>query len=264
MIELKNVSVSYGAVTALHPTSLSLRAGQFVVLLGASGAGKSTLLRSLNLMRVPTSGSVQVEGLGPLTGGKALQMHRRRTGMIFQQHQLIGRQTALQNVLMGRFAYHATLRTLFPLSEQAQGIALHSLERVGLLHKALVRVDQLSGGQQQRVGIARALAQQPGLILADEPVASLDPGTADKVMALLHKICKEDGISAVVSLHQVALAKRYADRIIGLSHGKVVCDTVPSKLTQADLSALYEQNAAVPARHQQAAQPQFELATTEE
>lgn len=241
MIHLENVSVKFGNVTALHPTSVRFRQGEFVVLLGASGAGKSTLLRCLNMMRAPCTGHVEVSGLGLLDDRKKLQAHRRMTGMIFQQHQLIGRQTALQNVLMGRLGYHSTLRSLFPLSRQEQAIGLQSLERVGLFHKALSRVDQLSGGQQQRVGIARALAQQPRLILADEPVASLDPATADKVMALLHSICKEDGISAVVSLHQVKLAKRYADRIIGLAHGKVVCDAVPATLTELDVHALYDQ-----------------------
>ena len=182
MIQLNNVSVQFANVTALEPTSLFFEQGQFVVLLGASGAGKSTLLRCLNLLIKPDTGSVEVSGLGSLQDKKALQTHRRQTGMIFQQHQLIGRHTALQNVLMGRLGYHSTLRSLFPLSGQEQAICLHSLERVDLLHKALSRADQLSGGQQQRVGIARALAQQPHLMLADEPVASLDPATADRIL----------------------------------------------------------------------------------
>lgn len=241
MIQLKNVSVQFDRFVAMHPTSLTFKQGQFTVLLGASGAGKSTLLRCLNLMHHPSSGSIDIADLGSLQDQDNLKVHRRQTGMIFQQHQLIGRRTTLQNVLMGRLGYHATLRSLFPLSQQEQSIGLHSLERVGLLDKALSRVDQLSGGQQQRVGIARALTQQPRLILADEPVASLDPATADKVLALLHRICKEDGITAIVSLHQVDLAQRYADRIIGLAHGKVVCDAAPEKLTAVQLAELYEQ-----------------------
>ena len=240
MIQLNNVSVQFANVIALQPTSLAFRQGEFVVLLGASGAGKSTLLRCLNLLRKPDTGDIEVTGLGSLLNRKVLQQHRRQTGMIFQQHQLIDRHSALQNVLMGRLGYHSALRSLFPLSEQEQAIGLHSLERVGLLHKALSRVDQLSGGQQQRVGIARALAQQPHLILADEPVASLDPATADRILALLHRICKEDGISAVVSLHQVELAKRYADRIVGLAHGRVVFDGTPAALTPAHIIELYE------------------------
>ncbi|HCW4238676.1 TPA: phosphonate ABC transporter ATP-binding protein [Acinetobacter baumannii] len=243
MIQLQNITVQYGQMIALHPTSLTFQEGQFSVLLGASGAGKSTMLRCLNLMQKPTSGNINITMLGSLLDKKILQEHRRRTGMIFQQHQLIGRLSVLQNVLMGRLGYHSTLRTLFPLSKEDQSIGLHSLDRVGLLHKALSRVDELSGGQQQRVGIARALAQRPALVLADEPVASLDPATANKVLALLHQICKEDGITAVVSLHQVDLAKRYADRIVGLAHGKVVFDAIPSALTQTHVTELYEQKA---------------------
>jgi len=239
MIHLDKVTVQFGGIVALHPTTLSFGQGQFTVLLGASGAGKSTLLRCLNLMQKPHAGDVRVEGRGALTDRKALQDHRRHTGMIFQQHQLIGRHTALQNVLMGRMGYHSTLRSLLPLPRVEQESALHCLERVGLLDKALLRVDRLSGGQQQRVGIARALAQRPRVILADEPVASLDPASADKVMALLHRISKEDGISAVVSLHQVDLARRYADRIVGLAHGRVVFDAAPDALTPDQAAALY-------------------------
>lgn len=244
MIQLNNVSMQYNGFVALQPTSLSLHQGQFTVLLGASGAGKSTLLRCLNMLNDPSGGHIEATGIGSLRSKTALRTHRRQTGMIFQQHQLIGRLSALQNVLMGRFAYHSFLRSIFPLSKDEQAIGLQSLERVGLLDKALSRVDQLSGGQQQRVGIARALAQKPRLILADEPVASLDPATADKVIALLHQICKTDGISAVVSLHQVDLAKRYADRIVGLAHGNVVFDDAPGELTAVQAARLYDQ--AVP------------------
>lgn len=245
MIYLQNITVQFGQTVALHPISLTFNQGQFVVLLGASGAGKSTLLRCLNLMQKPTGGEISVNALGSLADHKLLRVHRRQTGMIFQQHQLIERHTTLQNVLMGRMGYHSTLRSLFPLSREEQCMALQSLDRVGLLKKALSRVDQLSGGQQQRVGIARAIAQRPRLILADEPVASLDPATANKVLALLHQICKEDGITAVVSLHQVDLAKRYADRIIGLSHGKLVFDATPDALTSAKITELYEQQDSV-------------------
>jgi len=148
MIQVNNVSVHFGDVVAMHPTSISFHQGQFTVLLGASGAGKSTLLRCLNLMCKLHAGSIDVEGLGRLEGRKKLQMHPRRTGMIFQQHQLIGRHSALQNVMMGRLGYHSALRSLFPLSQQEQTIGLQSLERVDLLHKAQSRIDQLSGGQQ--------------------------------------------------------------------------------------------------------------------
>ncbi len=239
MIQLENVSVRYGDTVALHPVSLTIPDGQFTVLLGPSGAGKSTFLRCFNLMSRLDSGELRVSGFSGNWNGKNLQRLRRQTGMIFQQHQLIGRRTVLQNVLMGRLGYHSVLRSLFPLSVQEQELGLKSLRRVGLLEKALCRVDELSGGQQQRVGIARVLTQQPGTILADEPVASLDPATAEKVMDLIHSVCKEDGITAVVSLHQVDLARKYADRIVGMSAGRIVFDGAPADLTPSKVDELY-------------------------
>ena len=240
MIQLENISVKYGKTVALHPVSLDIKDSQFTVLLGSSGAGKSTFLRCLNLMNPLESGNIRVSGFEGSWEKRALQILRRETGMIFQQHQLIERQTALQNVLMSRLGYHSFFRTLFPLSKAEQELGLQCLKRVGLLDKALCRVDELSGGQQQRVGIARGLAQKPKTILADEPVASLDPATADKVLNLIHTICKEDGISAVVSLHQVDLAKKYGDRIIGLAGGRVVFDGQPDELSERQVEALYQ------------------------
>ncbi|MCL4471938.1 MAG: phosphonate ABC transporter ATP-binding protein [Gammaproteobacteria bacterium] len=243
MIHMNDVHVTYpGGMTALHPSSLHFRQGEFTVLLGASGAGKSTLLRCLNQLTPPSGGSITVEGLGSLDNRRRLYEHRKRTGMIFQQHQLIGRQSALANVLLGRIGYHSALRSMFPLPLAERRIALECLERVGLLHKALERADRLSGGQQQRVGIARALAQQPRLMLGDEPVASLDPATSHNVLAQLQRIGREDGITTVVSLHQVDLAQAYADRVIGLAHGRVVFDGAPSGLTPAVLQAIYQQS----------------------
>jgi phosphonate transport system ATP-binding protein len=242
VIELNNVSVQYGSdVIGLHPTSLRFRIGEFNVLLGASGAGKSTLLRCLNMLSRPTTGSIHVQDVGVIDSTSALRLHRRRTGMIFQQHQLIRRYTALQNVLLGRIGYHTTLRSLFPLPRAEQYIALECLERVGLLDKATERVDRLSGGQLQRVGIARALAQQPRLLLADEPVASLDPATSRRVLSQLKRICLEDGITTVVSLHQVDLAREFADRIIAIAHGRVVFDGSPNELSDALLQDIYDQ-----------------------
>ena len=227
VLRVDRLSVVYpGGVTALRDTSIAFRRGEFTVLLGLSGAGKSTLLRSLNRLVTPTGGSVTSE-LGELGSGSALRQHRRRTAMIFQHHQLIERQSALANVLTGRLAFHNTLRSLFPLPRADQEIALSCLARVGLADKALSRVDKLSGGQQQRVGIARALAQQPAIILADEPVASLDPATSVRVLGLLRDICKEDGITAIVSLHQLEYARRFADRVVGLADSQIVFDAAP-------------------------------------
>ena len=240
MIRAEHLEVIYpNGTRALVPTSVSFGAGEFTVFLGASGAGKSTFLRALNGLMQPTRGNVHVDGIGTLSTAKTIRAHRRRTGMVFQQHQLIGRCNVLTNVLMGRLGYHASLRTLLPFSVKEKRAALDAIERVGLIDYALRRADQLSGGQQQRVGIARALVQEPKLILADEPVASLDPTSADRVLGLLHKICKDDGITAIVSLHQLEFAKRYADRIVALAQGQVVFDGPPAKLGKREISRIY-------------------------
>ncbi|QIB50098.1 MULTISPECIES: phosphonate ABC transporter ATP-binding protein [Pseudomonas] len=239
VLRVDRLSVVYpGGVAALRDTSVAFRRGEFTVLLGLSGAGKSTLLRSLNRLVMPTDGTVSSE-LGELGGGSTLRQHRRRTAMVFQHHQLIERQSALANVLTGRLAFHSTFRSLFPLPRADQEIALQCLARVGLADKALSRVDKLSGGQQQRVGIARALAQQPAIILADEPVASLDPATSVRVLGLLRDICKEDGITAIVSLHQLEYARCFADRVVGLADSQIVFDAAPSELTDAQLDRIY-------------------------
>jgi phosphonate transport system ATP-binding protein len=240
MIRVENLEIVYPTGSrALARSSVSFEAGAFTVLLGASGAGKSTLLRALNGLVTPTRGRVVVEGIGELRDRSSVRAHRRRTGMVFQQHQLIGRLSVLSNVLIGRLGYHASLRTLWPFAAAEKRLALDAVDRVGLLDYALRRADQLSGGQQQRVGIARALVQKPILILADEPVASLDPATADRVLGLLHKICKADGIAAVVSLHQLDFARRYADRIVALAHGRVVFDGPPGKLGKPEIARIY-------------------------
>ncbi len=241
MISLNNLGVTYqDGTVALHNISVEFIQGEFTVILGSSGAGKSTLLRCINFLNYPTSGQVIAEELGNLHNPKILQKHRQRTGMIFQQHQLIPRQTALKNVLVGRLAYHSTLRSLFPLPKKDQYIALNCLERVGLLDKALTPVKALSGGQQQRVGIARALAQQPKFLLADEPIASLDPASSHQVLSNLRKICQEDGIGALLSLHQVDLALEYADRIIGLGKGTILFDGSPSEIKNHQLEEIYQ------------------------
>lgn len=241
MLKVENLQMTYaGEITALKETTLTFERGNFNVLLGTSGAGKSTLLRCLNFLNVPTSGSVITDALGEIHNTqKCLRLHRKSTAMIFQQHQLIGRHTALANVLMGFLGKYSTARSLLPLKSEDKIYALECLERVDLLDKALTRVDNLSGGQQQRVGIARALAQRPQLILADEPVASLDPETSDRVLSIFHRITKEDRITAIVSLHQVELAKQFGDRVIGLSDGTVVFDGKPTDLTPEALQRIY-------------------------
>jgi phosphonate transport system ATP-binding protein len=241
MLQLHDVAMTYpNGMKAVLPASISVPKGQFLVLLGPSGAGKSTLLRCLNGLVKPTQGDVIVDGLGSIfKDSRTLREHRKRTGMIFQQHHLIGRLTALQNVMLGRISAHRPLRTVFPLPRADRLLALQSLERVGLLDRALDRADELSGGQQQRIGIARAMAQQPQIVLADEPVASLDPATGERMLADLHRICREDGITAIVSLHQIELARRFADRVIGLANGRIVFEGPPSQLGQTILDQIY-------------------------
>lgn len=241
MITLDNVGVTYGGeVEALRPVSTRFIAGEFVVLLGPSGAGKSTLLRSINGLVPVTRGKIIAEGIGDIADKAALRKHRRNTAMIFQQHQLIGRLSTLRNVLTGRLAYHNPGRTLLPLGIEDRRIAVESLDRVGLAELALRRADQLSGGQQQRVGIARAITQKPNFVLADEPVASLDPATSRKVLGLIHSICKSDGIGAIVSLHQVDLAEEFADRVLGISDGQIVFDGPAKDLSKNVLADIYD------------------------
>jgi phosphonate transport system ATP-binding protein len=240
-LHLKGVSVTYGdGHRALQPTHLAVAQGEFLVLLGASGAGKSTLLRSINGLVRPDGGQIEVHGLpGGVVSARNLREHRRRCAMVFQQHHLIGRQTVLANVLMGKLASRGSLASMWPWSRADKLQALAVIERVGLLDKALARADTLSGGQQQRVGIARALVQGPNLLLADEPVASLDPATAQGVLTLLHDICKKDRLTAIVSLHQVNLARLFADRVVGMRQGQVVFEGLPAQLTKDVESSLY-------------------------
>lgn len=241
LLTVENATVSHpNGVVAIDGVDATFRPGQLVVLLGPSGAGKSTLLRCLNGLIRPTRGDVQVEGFGSIFASRRrLREHRRRTGMIFQQHHLIGRLTALQNVLLGRLGHHDLPGSLLPFSRADRLIALAALDRVGLIDRALERADRLSGGQQQRVGIARAMAQKPTILLADEPIASLDPASAQSVLSDLCRICKEDGLTAVVSLHQIDFARAFADHIIGLSSGRIVFEGPPSKLEAAALDRVY-------------------------
>lgn len=239
-LRVDDVAVRYSNGTqALRPTSLKIRRDQVTVLLGPSGAGKSTLLRVLNGLVKPSQGSISVDVLGDISNAHRLREHRKKTGMIFQNHQLIARHSALKNVLVGRLGYKSLLQSLMPESREERIEALHCLDKVGLLDKALARCDALSGGQQQRVGIARALVQSPSLILADEPVASLDPASARLVLGILQRICVQEHIPTVISLHQLDYAREFADRIIGLSDGRIVFDGVASELTPDAIDHIY-------------------------
>jgi phosphonate transport system ATP-binding protein len=239
-IWVDDLSVTYPSGTrALEATSLRLQAGAMTVLLGASGAGKSTLLRCLNGLVMPTAGRVVSRELGPLDRPTHWRLHRARTGMVFQQHHLIGRQTVLDNVLMGRLGHRPAWASPWPWSRVDKALALAAIERVGLIEQALRRADELSGGQQQRVGVARALVQQPRLLLADEPIASLDPATAARLLGLLREICTADGLTVVVSLHQVDFARQFGDRIVGLHRGAVVFDGPPAALDPDRMARLY-------------------------
>jgi phosphonate transport system ATP-binding protein len=240
LLVLENVTVRFpGGHSALRGVTLSVARGERLVLLGRSGAGKSTLLRCLNLLQRPTTGSVRVSDLDDLAEPRVLREHRRRTGMVFQDHHLIGRRTALQNVLTGRLGFHSPLRSILPLPAADVRLAMECLDRVGMADKALRRADRLSGGERQRVGIARALVQGPRLLLADEPVASLDPATAEQILDLLVRICREDGLTAVLSLHQVDLARMYGDRILGLARGEVVFDGLIGDLGEGPMRRIY-------------------------
>lgn len=254
VLSLHHARVVYATGTiGMERTTLSVKAGGFTVLLGPSGAGKSTLLRALNGLVPLSEGTLHAEGGEPILDREALRAHRLRTAMVFQQHQLIGRLTTLDNVLTGRLGHHNSLRTLFPLPQRDRRIALEALDQVHLLDRALTRADQLSGGQQQRVGLARALAQEPHIILADEPVASLDPATARHVLALIRDVCRARGIAAVVSLHQVDLAREFADRIVGVRAGRVVFDGAPPALDENAARHIYTTRQQFPSDIPQAA-----------
>lgn len=239
MITIRNLRKSYGSNHVLHGIDMDVKAGEFVVMLGLSGAGKSTLLRCMNGLNQPDSGTLQVGGIN------LMQKHSRRelarhVAMVFQHHNLVQRLSVRKNVLTGRLGQVGTLASVLQLFRQSDiDLADACLQRVGLAHKADERTEALSGGQMQRVGIARALAQQPQVILADEPVASLDPKTARSVLQYLRDATRELGIAVVCNLHQVDYAKEFGDRIVGLSQGRMVFDGVPAQLDEAALNAIY-------------------------
>lgn len=247
MIHLRNVSHTFpNGTEALRNITLELRNDNFIAMIGASGAGKSTLLRVLNGLIKPSLGEVVVNhgntyGL-ELTRANASQVlaHRRNIGMVFQQFNLVKRLTALENVLSGRLGYMNPLRsTLKNYSKTDRELAMSTLERVGMADYAWQRADTLSGGQQQRVGIARALAQQPKMILADEPISALDPKSSDQVMNLLRDIHERDGIAVIANLHFLDTVRDYAGRVIALKKGALVFDGAVHELTHELTRSLY-------------------------
>lgn len=242
MIELKNISMTYpnGAI-GLSNINISICSGEFVVLVGLSGAGKSTLLRSINGLVAPDVGSVYVSGVDIVTlKRKELRQLRRKMGMIFQNFNLIHRSNVLKNVLIGRLGYTSTIKSVFNMYSKSDiSLAYESLHRVNMEKEIYKRADELSGGQQQRVSIARALTQQPNYILADEPIASLDPPTSHQVLAYLKKVNQEDKITTIVNLHSIDMAMEYADRIIGMRDGRVVFDGSVDEVTKETFEGIY-------------------------
>lgn len=239
MISIRNLRKSYGSNHVLNGIDMDVKAGEFVVMLGLSGAGKSTLLRCMNGLNQPDSGQLQVGGIDLMRRHSRREL-ARHVAMVFQHHNLVQRLSVRKNVLTGRLGQVGTLASVLQLFKQSDiALADACLQRVGLAHKADERTEALSGGQMQRVGIARALAQQPQLILADEPVASLDPKTARSVLQYLRDATRELGIAVVCNLHQVDYAREFGDRIVGLSQGRMVFDGVPAMLDEAALNAIY-------------------------
>ncbi len=226
---------------ALQGVTLDIPQGQVVGLIGPSGAGKSTLIRCINRLVEPTAGTVQLKDVELTTLGQAaLRRARRRMGMIFQEYALVERLTVMENVLSGQLGYVPFWRSLlrrFPAPAIQQAFAV--LDRVGLLDHVDKRADALSGGQRQRVGIARALLQNPDLLLIDEPTASLDPKTSRQIMRLITEICAEHRLAAIINIHDVALAQLFVQRIIGLRQGVVVYDGPPEGLTAEVLTDIY-------------------------
>lgn len=242
VLELRNIAKSYDMKTLIiQDIDLQLKQGEFVSIIGPSGAGKSTLLRCINRMIEPTSGDIIFDGTNITQLNKAsLRKQRTKIGMVFQHYNLVSRLTVFENVLHGRFGYKSTLQGILGLyTEEEKMLALSILEKLGMKEHVYKRCDQLSGGQKQRVGIARALVQQPKLLLCDEPIASLDPNSSKVIMDHLKEISQSMGITVLVNLHQVDVALKYSDRIIGLNRGSKLFDDLPKRLSQMDIHNIY-------------------------
>ena len=243
MIEFKNVSKVYpNGTKGLDNVNLKINRGEFVAIIGLSGAGKSTLIRTINRMIDITDGNLIVNGKNVKElKGKQLREFRRKIGMIFQSFNLVTRTSVIKNVLTAKVPDIPFISSIFGIFTKEEKIqALEALDKMGIVDKAFIRADQLSGGQQQRVALSRTLAQNPEIILADEPVAALDPITARKVMEDFKKINREMNISILINIHHVELALNYADRIVGIKDGKIVYDGSSSEVTEEILETIYK------------------------
>jgi len=246
IIEIKNLHKIYATgIHAIKGVNLEVEEGEFCILLGLSGSGKSTFLRCLNRLIEPTSGEIYIAGEDVIKAkGQKLRYIRRKIGMIFQQFNLIKNLSSLINVLTGKLGYSSLVHSLTFLSHKNDlKIALENLKRVGLKDFAANKIKNLSGGQQQRVAIARVLMQNPEVILADEPVASLDPATADSVMKYLGELNKKDKITIVCSLHFLSLARKYGSRVVGLKEGEIVFDGTPEEIDKKRFKKIYGEDA---------------------
>jgi phosphonate transport system ATP-binding protein len=241
MLELQGLTRRFGAVTAVDDVTLAIPNGQLLGIIGRSGAGKSTLLRLINRLADPEEGRIMFEGADVTAlRGQALRDWRMRCAMIFQQFNLVQRLDVLTNVLVGRLNHRGTLTSLFKLfTAEERAMAIRTLARFDLAEAALQRADTLSGGQQQRVAIARALLQEPRILLADEPIASLDPRNGKVVMDALKRINAEDGLTVICNLHTLDTARQYCDRIVGMAKGRVVFDGAPAALTPHMVREIY-------------------------
>ena len=243
MLELKKVSVRYPGMkdNALNQLNLSFEKDEFVCVLGKSGAGKSTFIRCINGLQQPTEGEIHFDGTPMSFQKEELRQTRREMGMVFQHFNLIPRMSVLQNVLTGRFGYRSTFKNLIGwfTSEEIQE-AKRIIAEVGFTEMENRRVENLSGGQKQRVGIARALVQHPRILLGDEPVASLDPGTSNRIFSLLQEIHERLGLLTIINVHDIELAKRYATRIIALKDGELIFDGKPQDFTSTEYEETYE------------------------
>ena len=243
LIEAKNLGMRYATGRlALQSASFTVSAGEFAVILGANGSGKSTMMRIIAGITKPTEGEVRLAGQDITTlTGRRLADARMGLGMVFQHANLVKRRSVITNVVCGTLGRHRSLATsLGFLPESEFGHAMHCLERVGLTKFAYQRASTLSGGQAQRASIARALAQRPHAMLADEPVASLDPEASEEVMRLLRQLAKEEGMAVLAVLHQPELARRYADRLLGLRKGVIAFADAPAKVSGSEIDSLYE------------------------